>query len=81
MKNNLKSAVAFFFLFFLHGTSIGNGQQGISYNGWRYGLVKADHYRPIEEQNLIQPLLTIPLVSVSFLSVGGAKQNKNGNNI
>jgi len=27
-----KSAVAFFFLFFLHGTSIGNGQQGISYN-------------------------------------------------
>jgi hypothetical protein len=29
--------VAFFFLFFLHGTSIGNGQQGISYNGgdWR----------------------------------------------
>ena len=31
-----KSAVAFFFLFFLHGTSIGNGQQGISYN--RLGL-------------------------------------------
>jgi hypothetical protein len=27
-----KSAVAFFFLFFLHGTLIGNGQQGISYN-------------------------------------------------
>jgi len=27
-----KCAVAFFFLFFLHGTSIGNGQQGISYN-------------------------------------------------
>ncbi len=27
-----KSAVAFFFLFFIHGTSIGNGQQGISYN-------------------------------------------------
>ena len=26
------SAVAFFFLFFLQGTSIGNGQQGISYN-------------------------------------------------
>jgi len=33
MKNNLKSAVAFFFLFFLHGTSIGTRQQGISYNG------------------------------------------------
>jgi len=29
-----KSAVAFFFLFFLHGFSIGNGQQGISYNGF-----------------------------------------------
>ena len=27
-----KSAVAFFFLFFLNRTSIGNGQQGISYN-------------------------------------------------
>ena len=27
-----KSAVAFFFLFLLHGTSIRNGQQGISYN-------------------------------------------------
>jgi len=35
-------------------------------NGWRYGLVKADHYRPIEEQNLIQPLLTIPLVIWRF---------------
>jgi hypothetical protein len=45
----------------------------ITYNGWRYGLVKADHYRPIEAINLIQPLLTIPHVSVSFLSVGGAK--------
>ena len=31
--SRIKSAVAFFFLFFLHGTSIGNGQQGISYNG------------------------------------------------
>ena len=50
-------------------------------NGWRYGLVKADHYRPTEDINFKQPLLTIPLVSVSFLSVGGAKQNKNGNNI
>lgn len=34
----------------------------IATNGWWYGLVKADHYRTIEEQNLIQPLLTIPLV-------------------
>jgi len=33
MNYKIKSAVAFFFLFFLHGTSIGNGQQGISYNG------------------------------------------------
>ena len=30
---NFKSAVAFFFLFFLHVISIRNGQQGISYNG------------------------------------------------
>jgi hypothetical protein len=30
--SRIKSAVAFFFLFFLHGTSIENGQQGISYN-------------------------------------------------
>ena len=34
----------------------------LAHNGWRYGLVKADHYRPIEEQTQIQPLLTIPLV-------------------
>ena len=34
-----KSAVAFFFLFFLHGTSIGNGQQGISYNVFGLGEV------------------------------------------
>ena len=44
-------------------------------NGWRYGLVKADHYRQIKEINFKQPLLTIPLVSVSFLSVGGEKIN------
>ncbi len=37
---NSKSAVAFFFLFFLHGTSIGNGQQGISYNGRQLHAVK-----------------------------------------
>jgi hypothetical protein len=38
-----KSAVAFFFLFFLHGFSIGNGQQGISYNGLQLYEVKALH--------------------------------------
>jgi len=37
--SGFKSAVAFFFLFFLHGTSIGNGQQGISYNGFGLGEV------------------------------------------
>jgi len=31
-KPCFKSAVAFFFLFFLHGFSIGNGQQGITHN-------------------------------------------------
>jgi len=28
----IKKCGGFFFLFFLHGFSIGNGQQGISYN-------------------------------------------------
>jgi len=37
--SRIKSAVAFFFLFFLHGASIGNGQQGISYNGKLLGVV------------------------------------------
>jgi hypothetical protein len=37
--SRIKSAVAFFFLFFHHGTSIGNGQQGISYNGLQIGDV------------------------------------------
>ncbi len=36
---NFKSAVAFFFLFFLHINSIGNGHQGISYNGFGLGEV------------------------------------------
>jgi len=39
---NSKSAVAFFFLFFLYGTSIGNGQQGISYNLGICEPLKAD---------------------------------------
>jgi hypothetical protein len=37
--NVKNSAVAFFFLFFLHGFSIVNGQQCISYNGSRLGEV------------------------------------------
>jgi hypothetical protein len=47
--NYFKSAVAFFFLFFLHGTSIGNGQQGISYNGSRLcagGALKHGSFNP-----------------------------------
>jgi len=36
---NFKSAVAFFFLFFLHGISFGTRQQGISYNGFGLGAV------------------------------------------
>jgi hypothetical protein len=39
--------VAFFFLFFFHGTSIGNGQQGISYNDFRL-----DAGRELEVQKL-----------------------------
>ena len=41
MEDNFKSAVAFFFLFFLHGTSIGIRQQGISYNA-RWLCVRAE---------------------------------------
>jgi len=37
LKKLFKSALAFFFLFFLHGFSIGNGQQGISYNVFGLG--------------------------------------------
>lgn len=39
LKLFLKSAVAFFFLFFPHGFSIENGQQGISYNVFGLGAV------------------------------------------
>jgi hypothetical protein len=35
----IKKCGGFFFLFFLNGFSIGNGQQGISYNGSRLGEV------------------------------------------
>ena len=38
------SEVAFFFLFFLHGTSIGNGQQGISYNGWVFAKAACRYF-------------------------------------
>ncbi len=44
--NYFKSAVAFFFLFFLHGTSIRNGQQGISYNSWLHATL----YRQYNKQ-------------------------------
>lgn len=40
-----KSAVAFFFLFFLHGFSIGNGQQGISYN---YSITTVQNNAPLD---------------------------------
>ena len=45
-----KSAGAFFFLFFLHGFSIGNGQQGISYNG--LGLAVRQGNRITKVQNI-----------------------------
>jgi len=45
MKNCLKGAVAFFFLFFLHGISIGTRQQGISYNGSGIAEVWALNHR------------------------------------
>ena len=71
-----KSAVGFFFLFFFTELHLEHISKAFHITCWRYGLVKADHYRPIEDINLIQPLLTMPLVSVSFLSVGGANFNK-----
>ena len=40
-----KCAVAFFFLFFLHGTSIGTRQQGISYNG--QGFVSVQEFEKL----------------------------------
>ena len=43
----INSAVAFFFLFFLHGTSIGNGQQGISYNLQIHEYLPNDNYNKI----------------------------------
>lgn len=45
-----KCTVAFFFLFLLHGTSIGNGQQGILYNVLQIGDVAE-----IEAENYLQP--------------------------
>ena len=44
-----KSAVAFFFLFFLNGISFGNGHLGISYNGTRLGE-GAEHKTSLELQ-------------------------------
>ena len=44
-RTKLKSAVAFFFLFFLHGTSIGTRQQGISYNG--HGFVQVGDFMTV----------------------------------
>ena len=52
-----------------------SGRLTLADNGWRYGLVKADHYRPIEEQNFKQPLLTIPHI---MFSCGGKNRNKMG---
>jgi hypothetical protein len=53
-KKIFKSAVAFFFLFFLHGASIGTRQQGISYNV--LGLCEGRASRH-ESSNLAQCLI------------------------
>ena len=49
-----KSAVAFFFLFLLHGTSIRNGQQGISYNSEIYASlnVKSNIRNETHKENM-----------------------------
>jgi len=60
--------VAFFFLFFLHGTSIGNGQQGISYNGLRLCvcLPLAQNFKfttNVDGANSTKPLLCVVAVN------------------
>ena len=49
-----KCAVAFFFLFFLHGTSIGNGLQGISYNMFIKQLDEKLHDLGVIEMKIAQ---------------------------
>lgn len=55
-----KSAVAFFFLFFLHGISFGTRHQGISYNvSGLYEGGELNHKTMNGERNLIQPQMLI----------------------
>ena len=55
-----KSAVAFFFLFFLHGFSIGNGQQGISYNNCVQRMVLCEGGASMyKSSNLAQCLIVV----------------------
>lgn len=61
LNNNtvvIKSAVAFFFLFFLNGFSIGNGQKGISYNVW--------HLRMFTRKAGITPPLLFSLLNLVY---------------
>jgi len=52
-QNYFKSAMAFFFLFFLHGTSIGTRQQGISYNGIGLYAVRNNTQKMIRSTTVI----------------------------
>jgi len=65
-RTELKSALAFFFLFFIHETSIGNGQQGISYNVWCMSSGTYTHFQI--STNLSVPLL-IHLVMCSTVKL------------
>ncbi len=59
-----KSAVAFFFLFFLHGTSIGNGQQGISYNGKGFAMcgLCAKYFQPHIAKPVLYDVVDLKLI-------------------
>jgi hypothetical protein len=59
----IKSVLAFFFLFFLHGFSIGNSQQGISYNGLHIGAVG-----DLEHESFSLPIHFIRCTTVQFIT-------------
>lgn len=58
----IKCAVAFFFLFSLHGTSIGNGQQGISYT--RFGAWRRWACRMLNFSRMCLPTFAKPVLCV-----------------
>jgi len=64
------SAVAFFFLFFLHGTSIGTRQQGISYNvlhiaeGGNFGAKNLNFKQMYNRSENVHITTDLPLLAI-----------------